>query len=59
MRLRTTNIVERMNQELKRKSRLVHICGNAEALALIYGALLMEQHERYMWTVSLNMKDKV
>ena len=59
VRLRTTNIVERMNQELKRKGRLVRIWGNAEARARIYGALLMEQHEAWMGTAWLNMKDKV
>jgi transposase-like protein len=58
-RLRTTNSVERVNQELKRKGRLVRIWGNAEARARIYGALLMEQHEAWMGTVWLNMKDKV
>ncbi|HLO66310.1 MAG TPA: transposase [Holophaga sp.] len=47
-RLRTTNMVERFNQELKRKSRLVRVWPNAESRERIYGALLMEQHEA--WT---------
>lgn len=55
-RLRTTNIVERFNQELKRKGRLVRIWPNAESRARIYGALLMEQNEAWMGTVWLNMK---
>jgi putative transposase len=58
-RLRTTNIVERFNQELKRKGRLVRIWPNAESRARIYGALLMEQNEAWMGTVWLNMKAQV
>jgi transposase-like protein len=47
-RLRTTNMVERFNQELKRKSRLVRVWPNAESRERVYGALLMDQHEA--WT---------
>jgi len=56
-RLRTTNIVERENEELKRKGRLVRIWPNADSRARIYGALLMEKHEAWMGTVWLNMKE--
>lgn len=56
-RLRTTNAVERVNQELKRKGRLVRIWPNAESRARIYGALLMEQHEEWMGIVWLNMRE--
>jgi transposase-like protein len=56
-RLRTTNIVERFNQELKRKGRLVRIWPNAESRARIYGALLMEQSEAWIGTIWLNMKE--
>jgi len=57
-RLRTTNIVERFNQELKRKGRLVRIWPNVESRARIYGALLMEQSETWMGTAWLNMKEQ-
>ena len=57
-RLRTTNVVERQNQELKRKGRLVRIWANAESRARIYGALLMEQSEAWVGTVWLNMKEQ-
>lgn len=57
-RLRTTNVVERFNEELKRKGRLVRIWANAESRARIYGALLMEQSEAWMGTVWLNMKEQ-
>jgi transposase-like protein len=56
-RLRTTNSVERENQELKRKGHLVRIWPNAESRARIYGALLMEKNEAWMGTVWLNMKE--
>jgi putative transposase len=54
-RLRTTNVVERFNQELKRKGRLVRIWPNAESRARIYGALLMEQNEAWMGMTWLHM----
>jgi transposase-like protein len=47
-RLRTTNHVERVNQELKRRGRTVRIWPNPASRDRVYGALLMEQHER--WT---------
>lgn len=47
-RLRTTNHVERVNQELKRKGRTVRIWPNPASRDRVYGALLMEHHER--WT---------
>ena len=46
-RLRTTNMVERVNQELKRKGRLVRTWPNAASRERVYGALLMEQHETW------------
>jgi len=46
-RLRTTNMVERVNQELKRKGRLVRTWPNAASRERVYGALLMEQHENW------------
>jgi transposase-like protein len=49
-RLRTTNHVERMNQELKRRGRTVRIWPNAAARDRVYGALLMEQNGRWACT---------
>jgi transposase-like protein len=45
-RLRTTNHVERVNQELKHRGRTVRIWPNPASRDRLYGALLMEQHER-------------
>lgn len=54
-RLRTTNMVERFNQELKRKSRLVRVWPNAESRERVYGALLMEQNEAWTGQVWVHM----
>lgn len=47
-RLRTTNHVERVNQELKRRGRTIRIWPNPASRDRLYGALLMEQHERWV-----------
>ena len=47
-RLRTTNHVERVNQELKRRGRTVRIWPNPASRNRVYGALLMEEHEKWV-----------
>ena len=54
-RLRTTNMVERVNQELKRKGRLVRTWPNAASRERAYGLRLMEQHETWSGTTWLRM----
>jgi len=51
--LRTTNHVERVNQELKRRGRTVRIWPNPASRDHLYEALLMEQHERWVGTTWL------
>ena len=46
-RLRTSNHVERVNQELKRRGKVVRIWPNAAARDRAYGALLMELNEQW------------
>lgn len=46
-RLRTTNSVERMNEEIRRRERVIRIFPNRESLERIVGALLMEIHEKW------------
>jgi transposase-like protein len=46
-RLRTSNHVERVNQELKRRGKVVRIWPNAAARDRTYGALLMELNEQW------------
>jgi transposase-like protein len=57
-RLRTTNALERLNQELKRRTRVAMIFPNEPALERLVTALLMEQSE--LWETDktyLNMEN--
>ncbi|AEJ38731.1 transposase, mutator type [Sulfobacillus acidophilus TPY] len=47
-RLRTTNGVERLNAEIRRRERVIRIFPNRESAIRLLGALLLEQHEA--WT---------
>ena len=44
-RLRSTNILERLNQEVRRRERVIRIFPNRESAMRLLGALLMEQDE--------------
>jgi len=46
-RLRTTNGVERLNQEIRRRERVIRIFPNEESAIRLMGALLMEQSEKW------------
>lgn len=46
-RLRTTNSIERLNEEIRRRERVIRIFPNKESLIRLMGALLMEQDERW------------
>jgi putative transposase len=47
-RLRTTNGVERLNEEIRRWERVIRILPNRESALRLLGALLMEMNEK--WT---------
>ena len=49
-KLHSTNVVERINREIKLRTRLVSIFPNRKALDRPVGALLLEEHEE--WTVA-------
>lgn len=46
-RLRTTNSVERLNEEVRRRERVIRIFPNRESVVRLIGALLMEQELLY------------
>lgn len=48
LRVRTTNGVERENEELKRRTRVVRIFPNPESLLRLASALLKERHEDWI-----------
>lgn len=57
-RLRTTNMVERLNEEIRRREKVLRIFPNEAAAFRLLGALLAEQHE--VWSTGrkyLNMDD--
>ena len=46
-RLRTTNMAERLNQEVRRRERVIRIFPNEDSAIRQIGALLAEQHETW------------
>jgi transposase-like protein len=54
-RLRTTNAVERLNEEIRRRERVLRIFPNRESAIRLLGALLMEQDEA--WTTGKRYLD--
>ena len=47
-RLRTSNSIERLNEELRRRERVIRIFPNETSMIRLMGAVLMEHHEK--WT---------
>lgn len=47
-RIRTTNGLERLNQEIKRRTRVVRIFPNPEACLRLVSALAVEQSEEWL-----------
>ncbi len=69
-RLSTTNGVERLNQEVRRRERVIHIFPNEESALRLIGAVLMEMdkawstghcyfdtEEYWRWRASLAVPD--
>jgi transposase-like protein len=46
-RLRTTNSMERLNEEIRRRERVIRIFPNRESVIRLLGALLMELDEKW------------
>ena len=43
----TTNSVERLNEEIRRRERVIRIFPNRQSVIRLLGALLMEQDEKW------------
>ncbi len=56
-RLRTINMQERMNEEIRRRERVIRIVPNAESAHRLLGAFLAEQHEAWAGQRYLNMDE--
>lgn len=56
-RLRTTNSIERLNQEVRRRDRVIRIYPNEESVIRLLGSVLMEQDEKWSTRKYLNMDD--
>ncbi len=46
-RLRTSNGMERLNEEVRRRERVIRIFPNRESTIRLLGAVLMERHEQW------------
>ena len=46
-RMRSTNMIERFNQELLRRSRVIRIFPNDESCLRLFGTMCMEQSEQW------------
>jgi putative transposase len=47
-RLRTTNSIERLNEEIRRRERVIRIFPNEASITRLIGALLLEHHEKWI-----------
>jgi len=56
-RMRTTNLLERQNQELKRRTRVVRVFPNEQSCLRLVYALLMETNQEWMERLYLRMSD--
>jgi putative transposase len=57
-RLRTTNMLERQNQELKRRTRVVRVFPNAPSCLRLVAALLIETSQQWMERLYLRMEEE-
>jgi len=57
-RIRTTNMLERQNQELKRRTRVVRVFPHEQSLLRMIAALLMETNQEWMGRIYLRMEEQ-
>lgn len=47
-KLRTTNLAERVNEEIRHREKIIRIFPNRQSALIIIGAILMEKHEQWV-----------
>ena len=57
-RMRTTNMLERQNQELKRRTRVIRVFPHEQSLLRLIAALLMETNQEWMGRIYLRMEEQ-
>ncbi len=57
-RMRTTNMLERQNQEMKRRTRVVRVFPHAASCLRLVSALLIETSQQWMERLYLRMEDQ-
>ena len=57
-RMRTTNMLERQNQELKRRTRVIRVFPHEQSLLRLIAALLMETNQEWMGRIYLSMDEE-
>lgn len=58
-RLKSTNMVERLNEEVRRRERVIRIFPNDESALRLIGAVLAEKHEEWSTRRYLDMSDYI
>ena len=56
-RLRTTNMQERLNEEIRRRERVIRIFPNDDSALRLIGAMLAEQNEVWQERKYLDMQE--
>ena len=55
IKMRTSNIIERLNEEIRRRERVIRIFPNEESLERLIGALLKEINDDWISRKYINM----
>ena len=56
--MRTTNMLERQNQELKRRTRVIRVFPHEQSCLRLIAALLMETNQEWMGRIYLRMEEE-
>lgn len=57
-RMRTTNMLERQNQELKRRTKVIRVFPHEQSCLRLISALLMETNQEWMGRIYLRMEEE-